>query len=245
MSKPSLAIVGCGAFGAFMARHLAPHFDIVLHDKKNVARLAKTVGARAGALEAVAACQTIILAVPVQKMGEVLRGLAPLVKPGALVIDVASVKMKPAALMKKLLPKHVDIVGTHPLFGPQSGAGGIKGLNIAVCNIRGKRGPCVARFCRARLGLNVHRVTPRRHDRELAYVQGITHLLAKVIVYLDLPRFSLTTRTYELMHEAAEFIRYDSDELFRAIERENPFTGKAKREFFASAHKLEKKLRRR
>ena len=42
-----------------------------------------------------------------------------------------------------------------------------------------------------------------------------------------------------------ETVRYDSDELFRAIERENPFTKKAKQQFFAAARRLERKLSRR
>src|SRR5262249_19009696 len=163
---------------------------------------------------------------------------APLVKPGALVIDVGSVKIKTARLMRKILPKHADAVGTHPLFGPQSGKSGIDGLNIVVCNVRGKRAACVRRFCRNALGLRVFAATPDDQYLELAWVQGLTHLLAKVVVGLDLPRFRFTTKTYEYLDRMVETVRYDSDELFRAIERENPFTGKAKREFFAAARRL-------
>jgi prephenate dehydrogenase len=243
MKKTGLGIIGAGAFGAFMARHLKPYFDIVLHDKRNVAHLAKKLRVKTGNLQKIAACKIIVLAVPVQQMHTILSELAPLVRLGTLIVDVASVKMKPVALMKKILPQHAAIVATHPLFGPQSGKYGIKGLNIAVCDIRGGRGACVRRFCK-KLGLSVHATTPRAHDRELAYVQGLTHLLAKVMVYLDLPKFRFTTRTYELIDQAVAFIRHDSDELFRAIERENPFTGKAKRAFFAAARRLERKLRR-
>ena len=88
-----------------------------------------------------------MIAVPVQQMEKVLRSIAKLVKPGALVIDVGSVKLKPAKLMKEILPAGVDIVGTHPLFGPQSGKKGIKNLNVVVCDVRGKRAACVRRFC--------------------------------------------------------------------------------------------------
>jgi prephenate dehydrogenase len=76
----------------------------------------------------------------------------------------------------------------------------------------------------------------------LAYVQGLTHLLGKVVVSLNLPPFQLTTRTYDLMIEAVEMVRYDSDELFKAIERDNPFTEEAKKAFFTAARQLETKL---
>lgn len=245
MKKTSLGIIGTGAFGGFMARHLAPHFDLVLHDAhKSTAALAKTCRARSGGIIAAAACKIIVIAVPVQQMEKVLRKLAKVARPDALVIDVGSVKMKPAKLMKEILPRSMDIVGTHPLFGPQSGKKGIKNLNIVVCNVRGRRGACVRRFCR-KLGLRVFAAAPQEHDRELAYVQGLTHLLAKVVVALKLPRFRFTTKTYEYLDQMVETVRYDSDELFRAIERENPFTKKAKRQFFAAARRLEQKLSRR
>jgi prephenate dehydrogenase len=88
------------------------------------------------------------------------------------------------------------------------------------------------------------RATPEEHDRELAYVQGLTHLLAKVIVALDLPNFRFTTRSFEHLQRAVEMVRYDSDELFLAIEKENPFSKDAKQAFFKAARKLEDKLNR-
>ena len=79
---------------------------------------------------------------------------------------------------------------------------------------------------------------------ELAYVQGLTHLLVKVIVALDLPKFRFTTKTYEYLEQMVESLRNDSDELFRAIERENPFSSEAKKAFFTAARNLEDKLTR-
>lgn len=241
--KQSLGIIGVGAFGAFMAQHLAPHFALTLCDSdKHVQKLAKKYKAQIADASITAACDIVVIAVPVQKMESVLRGIAPKLKPGALVLDVGSVKMKPTQLMKKILPKHVDIIGTHPLFGPQSGKNGIKGLKIAVCNVRGKRGTCIAEFLKKKLKLQVFEVTAEQHDRELAYVQGLTHMLARVIVSLDLPQFKLTTKTYDLFDQAIDFVRYESEELFRAIERENPFAKEAKKKFFVATRRLEERL---
>jgi prephenate dehydrogenase len=243
MAKQSFGIIGTGAFGTLMARHLAPHFSLVLHDAhKNPAKLAKACKAKTGSLQDAAVCGIVVIAVPVQQIEGVLKQIAPLLKPKTLVIDVGSVKTKPATLMRTLLPENVDSVGTHPLFGPQSGKNGIKGLNIAVCDVRGKRGACVAKFLKTKLKLRVFRVTPEEHDRELAYVQGLTHLLAKIIVGLDLPPFKLTTKTFEHLLTAVDMVRYDSDDLFRAIERENPFALDAKARFFTAARMLEERL---
>lgn len=242
MTQQSLGIVGAGAFGAFMLPHIRDHYDVSIHDAADVSALAKQHKVRLASLPEIATCDVVVLAVPIQKMEPVLQVLAPLLKPDALVIDVASVKIKPTEMMQKILPESVAIVGTHPLFGPQSGKNGIAGLNIAVCNVRGDRAAGVAAFLRDQLKLKVFEITAEDHDRQLAYVQGLTHLLAKVIVSLDLPEFQLTTKTYDLMTQMINMVRYDSDELFKAIERENPFTVEAKKSFFAAARKLEEAL---
>jgi len=246
MAQPSLGIIGSGAFGAFMAKHLVPHFALSLYDTSpgKAARLAKKLGAKSLDLRQLALSDIVVIAVPVQKIEGVLKQLAPMLKPGTLVLDVASVKLKPIRQMKRILPQSVDILGTHPLFGPQTGKNGIKGLNIVLCDVRGKRAACVGLFLRKKLGLTVHQATPEVHDRELAYVQGLTHMLMKVVVALDLPRFRFTTKTYDYLQQMIEMIRYDSDELFRAIARENPFSGEAKKRFFAAARQLEKNLGR-
>ena len=228
----TLGLIGFGAFGAFIAPHIAKHLPVVVYDPHKAM----------GDLHAVASCDIVMLAVPVQQMESVLTAIAPLLKPQALVIDVASVKIKPTALMEKILPDSVAIVGTHPLFGPQSGKDGIAGLNIVVCNVRGARGEEVQAFLRDKLGLKVFVTTPDEHDRQLAYVQGLTHLIAKVIVSLNLPEFQLTTKTFDYMTKMVDMVRYDSDELFKAIERENPFTVEAKDAFFAAARRLEERL---
>ena len=243
MTKQSLGIIGLGAFGRFMAQHLAPFFDLAGYDPDiGSTALVDIAGFKTGALEEAASSGIVVLAVPVQKLESVLWDITSLIKPQTLVLDVSSVKIKPATLMRSILPQHADIVGTHPLFGPQSGRGGIEGLNIVVSDIQGDRGSCVAEFLQQKLKLNVHSATPDEHDRELAYVQGLTHLLAKVIVAMDLPKFRFTTRTYDYMEQMVEMVRYDSEELFKAIERENPFSAEAKKAFFTAARNLEDRL---
>ena len=243
MSRETLGLIGVGAFGSLAATHLAPFFDLVLHDAtRDVSLLSREIGARAGSLAVAAGCAIVLLAVPVQKIRLTLLEIAPFLNQGALVLDVASVKIKPIEAMLDLLPPSVSIVGTHPLFGPQSGKNGIADLNIVLCDVRGGRGDEVARFCTDKLGLHSFMVTPEEHDRETAYVQGLTHMLAKIVVLMDLPPMRFPTKTYELMQQMVEMVRYDSDDLFRAIERENPFARTAKEAFFAAARHLEDKL---
>jgi prephenate dehydrogenase len=224
-----IGMIGFGAFGQLMARHLGQHFPILAFDAAEDAAKADALGISIAPFETVAACPIVILAVPVAAMRAVVARVAPLVRPGALVLDVGSVKVEPAAIMQDLLPGHADIVATHPLFGPQSARDGIRGLRIAVCPVRGDHAR-VAAFCR-KLGLDVIITTPEDHDRDVARVQGITHLVASVLLKMNLEPTRMTTRSFELMMSGVEMVRHDAPEVFQAILQRNPYAGDVMRHF--------------
>ena len=150
--------------------------------------------------------------------------------------------MIPAEIMRRGLPEQVEIVATHPLFGPQSARDGIKGLKIAVCAIRGRRGPRVAAFLRRALGLSVVMTTPEAHDREAATVQGLTHLIANVLVQMEPLPTRMTTRSFDLLMQAVSMVRHDAPEVFQAIERSNPYSQQVRRRFFDLASALDAEL---
>lgn len=232
--SPSLGLIGYGAFGRLIAKCLSPYFDLQIFDPhyEGSADLAE-----------VAVCRIVVVAVPVVSMGETLQAIAPHVRPGALVLDVGSVKVEPARLMLELLPPHVEILATHPLFGPQSARNGVQGLKIALCPLRGRSYKRVAAFLKVALGLNVFETTPDAHDRDAALSQGLTHLIAKVLVKMGpLPQMT-TTRSFDLLNEAVEMVRHDPPELFDAIECLNPYASSVRRRFFDLASELEIELR--
>ncbi len=242
-AKQTLGVIGVGAFGEFMLKHLIPYFDVTAYDKsRDLSTIEDTYNISIGTLAGIAACDVIILAVPVRALEQTLADIKPLLRVGQIVIDVCSVKCQPVAILEKHLPAGVEAVSVHPLFGPQSGKHGIHGLNITVCNVRGKREDCVREFLSGRLGLNVHAATPEEHDKEMAYVQGLTHMIAKVFVHMDVPKIHQQTKTYSLLNDMVELIRYDSDELFMAIERDNPYVKDTTEKFFAAVRALEDKL---
>jgi prephenate dehydrogenase len=159
------------------------------------------------------------------------------VRPGALVVDVGSVKMLPAQWMRELLPDHADIVATHPLFGPQSARTGLQGLRFVVCPIRGDRHERVAAFGRS-LGLTVTVTTPEEHDREMAYVQALTHLIGRSLVNIGIPDEQLKTPSYQHLLELCGLIGADTFELFTAIQTQNPFASEVAQAFVDQAQKL-------
>lgn len=237
-----IGIIGLGAFGQFMAGHLARCADVMAYDVSESRKdVAAAQGVAFGTLAETAACDVVILAVPVFQIAKMAAAIAPLVKPGALVMDVASVKIKPAADMAAALPPHVDIICTHPLFGPQSARDGLEGHKIVVCPVRTARMACVREFMEG-LGMQVIETSADAHDRDLATVQGLTHMVAKILVQMEpLPKH-LTTRSFDLIMNAVDMVRHDSEELFLAIERENPYSVAVRQEFFSLAEQLRKRL---
>lgn len=229
--RPSLGLIGYGAFGKLTAQHLSAHFDVRAYDPQLTA---DDDHVAAVSLEQAAACPVVILAVPVGVLEQTLVEIAPLLSDGALVLDVGSVKVKPAEAMQRLLPDHVRIVGTHPLFGPQSAKNGLSGLRIAVCEVRGgKDARRLAAWCRKVLGLKVFNVSPEDHDREAATVQGLTHLIAKVLLNMEPLPTRMTTASFERVMQGVDMVRHDSPAVYQAIERDNPFAAGVRERFFA------------
>jgi prephenate dehydrogenase len=242
-SYPFIGIIGFGAFGRLMAQHLRLHFRLCAYDPAlPLGAFAEMPDIILASLAVAAGCSIVILAVPVSRLEETVSTISSFLRPGALVLDVGSVKTVPAEIMRKGLPRHVDIIATHPLFGPQSARDGIAGLKIAVCPIRGDRGLRVAAFLRRILGLHVIVTTPESHDRDAAMVQGLTHLIAKVLVQMEPLPTRLTTRSFDLLLEAVGMVRHDSPEVFHAIERANPYSQEVRRRFFDLAYTVDAEL---
>ncbi len=239
----SLGIVGFGAFGQLAARHLRPYFDITAYDPcPNVAVAASQLGVRLSCLHMVAQADVVLIAAPVSSFEKVVGEIATACKPGALIVDVGSVKVAPSEIMRRLLPDDVDIVASHPLFGPQSAATGIAGLKIAICPIQGHRHVRLAAFLRKALGLTVIQTTPEDHDQEAAIVQGLTHLIAKVLLRMGPLPTDMTTKSFDLLSEAISMVQHDAPEVFEAIERANPYAEAVRHRFFDLAARLSVEL---
>lgn len=245
MSKKvyTLGLFGLGAFGQLIVRHLAPYFDIYVYDPSPKARaFAKRHNITLTTLEVAAACRFVVLATPIRSLKELAKTIAPHVRKYALVVDVGSVKVKPAQWLKDAFAPTTSILCTHPLFGPQSARKGINDMEIVICPVRMRHLKAVVRFLENTLDLKVTITSPEVHDKALAAVQGLTHLIAKVLSGLEpLPR-EHTTRSYDLLMQGVGLVQGDSDELFLSIERDNPYASDVRRRFFAEIDSLRARL---
>jgi prephenate dehydrogenase len=136
--------------------------------------------------EAAAWADLIVLAVPVDAMEEVLRGLAPHLRPGTLLTDVASVKGPMAQLARRCLPNPESCVGAHPMAGGhRSGLAAARAdlFEGAPCFITpaGAESPAVVdridEFWQC-LGALTARRTPEEHDATVALLSHVPHVIA-------------------------------------------------------------------
>ena len=218
-----IGIYGLGRFGAFFAGLLSSKAEVQAYSR-NPDRPAPA-GVRRVGEEELLAMPAVCLCVDIGAMPEVLARIAPRLGPGTLVLDTCSVKELPVRWMRELLPPGVEILASHPMFGPDSGARGVEGLPMILCPVRLPE----ARYREwegffASFGLEVHRLAPEDHDRQAAYTQGLTHYLGRVLAELDLQPSAIGSLGYRRLLNIVEQTCNDTWRLFLDLQRYNPHT---------------------
>jgi prephenate dehydrogenase len=137
-------------------------------------------------LEAVAGADLVVLATPVGTMGPLLEEASPGLAPGALVTDVGSVKGVLADTLPGLLPPGATYIGSHPMAGSHEKGPDHARPDLfegAVCIVTPRASDPPAAIERVEglwraLGARVVRRDPSQHDREVAWMSHLPHVLA-------------------------------------------------------------------
>ncbi len=188
-----VAVLGVGLLGGSLARAVRARglAETVVGSGRRLDALAEAVrrgwlDATAPVEEAVEGADLVVLATPVGAMAGLLRRAAPHLTPGCVVTDVGSVKECLVDTLPGLLPPGAAYVGAHPMAGSH-----LRGVEHArealfdgsVCILtptpESDRDAVarVADFWRA-LGCRVVERSPAAHDREVAWVSHVPHVLA-------------------------------------------------------------------
>ncbi|MBB3611999.1 prephenate/arogenate dehydrogenase family protein [Rhizobium sp. BK602] len=140
--------------------------------------------------EAVKDADLVIVSVPVGASESVAKDIAAHLKPGAIVTDVGSTKASVIAQMQPHMPANVHFIPGHPLAGteksgPDAGFAGLfKGRWCIFTPVPGTDEAAIKRlrdFWEA-LGSRVDEMDPEHHDKVLAIVSHLPHLIAYNIV---------------------------------------------------------------
>ena len=233
-----IGIIGFGRFGRFASDLLRRDFRVSVFDRK---KIAPPRGIQSLPLEGVASKPILIFCVPISQIGPTCIDVRPFLFPGQLVLDTCSVKVYPTGIMKRTLPQFVEIIGTHPLFGPDSASRGIRGLRIALCPVRCLRLAKIRGYLEKK-GLHVIVTSPQQHDREMAKTQALYHFLARGVANLKITAGALSTPGPAKLFEDFKDVQNDSLELFTDLQIRNKHTARIRKRLLESLGRIDREL---
>jgi prephenate dehydrogenase len=144
--------------------------------------------------EAVAGADRVFLCTPVGLFEEMLRKIAPVLAPGAIVTDVGSTKRSVVRAAEEILPAHARFVGSHPMAGGEKRGVEFARADLfrhAVCILtptaKTDAGALAAMqtFWRDALGMRLATISPEDHDRLLCDVSHLPHAVAAALVAMQ------------------------------------------------------------
>lgn len=236
-----IGVYGLGRFGAFWSGCLAQYFDVLGYsrnpDRKPGNGVVKVDE------DSLLRCDAVFLCVTISSLEELLARIGPKIDHSTTILDTCSVKVYPVEIMTKYLKPNINVIGTHPMFGPDSGQNGLDGLPLVFSPVRVD--PGIADFWRktfSDMGLAVHELSPDEHDREAAYTQGVTHFMGRVLDDLGLSASSIGTLGYTKLLEIIEQTCNDPFQLFVDLQKFNPYTGEMRKKLEASLQKIQNQL---
>ena len=239
-----VGLIGFGRIGRLLVRYFAKDADISVYDTRLDARAVRALGARPATLSEACAADAVVLCVPMAAFEGVVRLIRGLVRPGTVVADVCSLKEHPVGVMKRLLPRGVHILATHPNFGPDSAAESLKGRKLVVWPVRMPRGTYAAvKRAFARKGLDVVELSPADHDRRMASSLVLTHFIGRGLVAYGARSTGVDTEGYKRLLRILETVQNDSWELFNDMNRFNAYAAPMRRKLLRSLKAVEGRLR--
>jgi prephenate dehydrogenase len=117
----------------------------------------------------------VMISVPINLTEQVIAQVAPKMKKGSLLMDITSVKTGPVSAMQQYAPKGVELLGTHPMFGPT--IPDLHGQTVILVPVDGRceHWTLIIRSLYEDAGAHIEVTTAIEHDRMMAVVQGLTH----------------------------------------------------------------------
>jgi prephenate dehydrogenase len=236
-SKPPvvavIAIIGFGTFGqfcgsSFKALHGSPlrvvatsrtaYGDLGLIDK---------FYADAASMLAEEKPSILLFCTSILSLKSVLEGFPwDHVEPDTLVVECCSVKGFPKSICRKVIPQHLSVLLTHPMFGPNSAdvtQGALwTGLRVIfdrslLSSSSDAKAEYFLDLFRAR-DCTIVEMTSAEHDAQAAGSQFLTHFISRA---LTLPTTDVDTGSYMQLKGLLQQVASNSDDLFEAMYRCN------------------------
>jgi len=195
---PVLTVVGLGLIGGSLVRAVKarklPYRVIGVARREETRRAAIDCGAVdavcATAAEAAPEGGVVVLALPVLRIPETLTEIASLLPAGAVVSDVGSTKLGLVREAARILPAGVPFVGGHPIAGTENSGFDASfpelfdGARCILTPSENSPSDAVSRVKELweAVGSRVEVMDPALHDRILAIISHLPHIVAYALV---------------------------------------------------------------
>ena len=191
-----VVIVGMGLMGASLGYDLRGTCRRVTGVVRRPEAMAETEAsgcvddATTNTAAAVAQADLVVLATPVRTILRQIAELGPLMKPGAVLLDMGSTKTEICRAMAAL-PDHVQPVGGHPMCGKETAglaaaeSGLYKSCTFVLCPLRKTSFEAFALVQKLVTHIQARTLVlePRRHDRLVAAISHLPYLGASALVW--------------------------------------------------------------
>lgn len=238
-----IGIIGFGRFGQLISKYLAKDFKIHVYCKNNNINEIKKLNCIPSSFKDVCKNDFIIPCVPISDFKDVIKEISTHIKNGATIIDVCSVKEYPVDIMKQILPNNIDILATHPMFGPDSANDSLKNKKIVLCKVRMKKKNynLIANYL-TKKGLNIIHTSPKEHDEQIAYSQVLTHFIGRSLIDFDAQKFKIDTEGYNRLLNILDVVKNDSWQLFEDMNKYNKYSKQMRNNFIKSLNKINERV---
>jgi prephenate dehydrogenase len=242
-----LILGGTGETGSWFARYFKEKgFDVAIWGPSGRVEVAERLGVRYAhdMMAEVERSDIVLVSVLIEKTVEIIREVAPHMHPGSLIMDVTSIKSGPVKAMLAYAPKGVEVLGTHPMFGPTMAA--LAGQTIILTPGEAKTGKwlSIMQTLFQSDGANVEILDAEEHDEIMAVVQALTHFAyigigaALRTLDFDVERSrKFMSPVYEIMIDFVGRILDQKPELYASIQK-NPKATAVRQTFVAECMRL-------
>jgi cyclohexadieny/prephenate dehydrogenase len=193
-----LCLVGIGLIGSSIARVAQKRGDIAktlvvttrrAETLERVRKLGLADVVEADAARAVEGCDGVVFCIPVGAYADAMRHIAPHLSPGAVLTDVGSTKGSVVRDLAPLLPAGVHLVPAHPMAGtehsgPDAGFPELFEGRYCIVTPLPDSDPAAVEKVKElwrRCGSMIETMDPITHDKVVAIVSHLPHLIAFTI----------------------------------------------------------------
>lgn len=234
-----IAIIGYGRFGKLFAQVLKPFGEVyALTESEIDGTEIKRLN-----LEGLRDMDWVIPAVPISALPTTLKKIRQHLKPGVLLMDVCSVKVAPCQWLLKYAPESALLLGSHPMFGPDSAKNGLKNLEMVFTPVRITEAK-LTEIKKMFIGLDLKIIvtSAEDHDRQAAKCLSMVHFLGRALARLPIEPQPITTLGFERLLAVNETVSNDSWQLFIDMQKYNPYAKEVRRKLFEALAGLDQEI---